>query len=133
MNIFLLMAGRGVKGGGRAASPITAFAWEGHQCPSPGRRQCGSGWGESSRIWKQHPGTTSTMQTFSLERFSHSSLKLKLTIVKLTFVQEALKACQLVNAPLLYRAANRLPYSVLKYAMTIDGTNQSPKFHLACA
>lgn len=40
-------------------------------------------------------------------------------------MQKALKACQLVNAPLLYRAANRLPYSVLKYAMTLDGTSQN--------
>ncbi|KAL6634345.1 hypothetical protein ACP70R_027016 [Stipagrostis hirtigluma subsp. patula] len=35
--------------------------------------------------------------------------------------QEALKSCLVVNAPLLYRAAFRVPYSVLKYAMTADG------------
>ncbi|XP_027089562.1 riboflavin biosynthesis protein PYRR, chloroplastic-like [Coffea arabica] len=36
-------------------------------------------------------------------------------------IEEALKSCLLVNAPLLYRAANRVPFSVLKYAMTLDG------------
>lgn len=36
-------------------------------------------------------------------------------------IEEALKSCLLVNAPLLYRAASRVPYSVLKYAMTLDG------------
>ncbi|KAF5175086.1 Riboflavin biosynthesis protein ribd [Thalictrum thalictroides] len=36
-------------------------------------------------------------------------------------VQEALKSCYVVNAPLLYRAAFRVPFSVLKYAMTLDG------------
>ncbi|KAF9601279.1 hypothetical protein IFM89_018389 [Coptis chinensis] len=36
-------------------------------------------------------------------------------------IQEALKSCFLVNAPLLYRAASRVPFSVLKYAMTLDG------------
>ncbi|XP_024356782.1 riboflavin biosynthesis protein PYRR, chloroplastic [Physcomitrium patens] len=35
--------------------------------------------------------------------------------------QEALKACQLVNAPFLFRAANSMPYSILKYAITVDG------------
>ncbi|EEC73147.1 hypothetical protein OsI_07177 [Oryza sativa Indica Group] len=38
-----------------------------------------------------------------------------------TLVQEALKSCLIVNAPLLYRAAFRVPFSVLKYAMTADG------------
>ncbi|XP_057476743.1 riboflavin biosynthesis protein PYRR, chloroplastic [Actinidia eriantha] len=36
-------------------------------------------------------------------------------------IEEALKSCLLVNAPLLYRAASRVPFSVLKYAMTLDG------------
>ncbi|RZC63402.1 hypothetical protein C5167_025165 [Papaver somniferum] len=36
-------------------------------------------------------------------------------------IEEALKSCFLVNAPLLYRAASRVPFSVLKYAMTLDG------------
>ncbi|KAJ6814239.1 riboflavin biosynthesis protein PYRR, chloroplastic isoform X1 [Iris pallida] len=35
--------------------------------------------------------------------------------------EEALKSCLLVNAPLLYRAACHVPFSVLKYAMTLDG------------
>ncbi|CAA6659810.1 unnamed protein product [Spirodela intermedia] len=36
-------------------------------------------------------------------------------------LKEALKSCLVVNAPLLYRAAYRLPFSILKYAMTLDG------------
>lgn len=36
-------------------------------------------------------------------------------------VEEALKSCLLVNAPLLYRAASQVPFSILKYAMTLDG------------
>ncbi|KAK3154098.1 hypothetical protein QOZ80_2BG0185990 [Eleusine coracana subsp. coracana] len=35
--------------------------------------------------------------------------------------EEALKSCLVVNAPLLYRAAFHVPFSVLKYAMTADG------------
>ncbi|URE11661.1 RibD C-terminal domain [Musa troglodytarum] len=35
--------------------------------------------------------------------------------------EDALKSCLMVNAPLLYRAAFRVPFSVLKYAMTLDG------------
>lgn len=35
--------------------------------------------------------------------------------------QEAVKSCLFVNAPLLYRAACQVPFSVLKYAMTLDG------------
>ncbi|KAL6841985.1 hypothetical protein ACP4OV_028185 [Aristida adscensionis] len=35
--------------------------------------------------------------------------------------KEALKSCLVVNAPLLYRAAFHVPFSVLKYAMTADG------------
>ncbi|CAN6447500.1 unnamed protein product [Victoria cruziana] len=35
--------------------------------------------------------------------------------------EEALKFCLKVNAPLLYRSAYRVPFSVLKYAMTLDG------------
>ncbi|KAJ1279089.1 hypothetical protein BS78_04G128800 [Paspalum vaginatum] len=33
----------------------------------------------------------------------------------------ALKSCLMVNAPLLYRAAFHVPFSILKYAMTADG------------
>lgn len=36
-------------------------------------------------------------------------------------IEEALKDCLIVNAPLLYRAAFHVPFSVLKYAMTLDG------------
>ncbi|XP_057963282.1 riboflavin biosynthesis protein PYRR, chloroplastic [Malania oleifera] len=36
-------------------------------------------------------------------------------------IEEALKSCLLVNAPLIYRAASQVPFSVLKYAMTLDG------------
>ncbi|XP_021969997.1 riboflavin biosynthesis protein PYRR, chloroplastic isoform X4 [Helianthus annuus] len=36
-------------------------------------------------------------------------------------IQDALKSCLVVNAPLLYRSACRVPFSVLKYAMTLDG------------
>ncbi|CAI9274974.1 unnamed protein product [Lactuca saligna] len=36
-------------------------------------------------------------------------------------MEDALKSCLLVNAPLLYRSASRVPFSVLKYAMTLDG------------
>lgn len=35
--------------------------------------------------------------------------------------EEALKSCLVVNAPLLFRSAFRVPFSVLKYAMTLDG------------
>ncbi|EPS60967.1 hypothetical protein M569_13834, partial [Genlisea aurea] len=35
--------------------------------------------------------------------------------------EESLKLCRLVNAPSLYRASFRVPFSVLKYAMTLDG------------
>ncbi|XP_020578701.1 riboflavin biosynthesis protein PYRR, chloroplastic [Phalaenopsis equestris] len=36
-------------------------------------------------------------------------------------MEKALRSCLLVNAPLLYRAAFHVPFSVLKYAMTLDG------------
>lgn len=36
-------------------------------------------------------------------------------------LQDAQKECLLVNAPLICRAASRVPFSVLKYAMTLDG------------
>ena len=35
--------------------------------------------------------------------------------------QKALKACQNVNVPLLYRASYHSPFSTLKYGMTLDG------------
>ncbi|CAH9077118.1 unnamed protein product [Cuscuta epithymum] len=37
------------------------------------------------------------------------------------FFEEAHKSCLIVNAPLLYGAACQVPFSVLKYAMTLDG------------
>ncbi|KAF8659207.1 hypothetical protein HU200_058657 [Digitaria exilis] len=37
------------------------------------------------------------------------------------FFEEALMSCLTVNAPLLYRTAFHVPFSVLKYAMTADG------------
>ncbi|KAG4922522.1 hypothetical protein JHK84_051365 [Glycine max] len=36
-------------------------------------------------------------------------------------IEDAQKECLLVNAPLICRAALRVPFSVLKYAMTLDG------------
>ncbi|CAJ1823163.1 unnamed protein product [Sphenostylis stenocarpa] len=36
-------------------------------------------------------------------------------------IEDAQKECLLVNAPLICRAASHVPFSVLKYAMTLDG------------
>ncbi|CAI8613268.1 unnamed protein product [Vicia faba] len=36
-------------------------------------------------------------------------------------IEDAQKECLLVNAPLICRAHSRVPFSVLKYAMTLDG------------
>ncbi|XP_072963589.1 riboflavin biosynthesis protein PYRR, chloroplastic [Typha angustifolia] len=36
-------------------------------------------------------------------------------------LEEALRSCLIVNAPLLFRSAYHVPFSVLKYAMTLDG------------
>lgn len=41
-------------------------------------------------------------------------------------LQDAQKECLLVNAPLICRAASRVPFSVLKYAMTLDGEIDLP-------
>ncbi|XP_021281608.1 riboflavin biosynthesis protein PYRR, chloroplastic [Herrania umbratica] len=46
-------------------------------------------------------------------------------------VEEARKACLLVNLPLIYRAASRVPFSVLKYAMTLDGKIAASSGHAA--
>lgn len=130
------MAGRGVKGGGRTASPITAFAWEGHQCPSPGRRQCGSWWRESSRIWKQHPGTTST--TVGLKKFSHS-LSISGLEIKVDYCEVDFCAGSSQGMPICQRTAalpGRQPPALFSTEVRHDNRwydNQSPKFHLACS
>ncbi|KAK9141133.1 hypothetical protein Scep_010814 [Stephania cephalantha] len=41
--------------------------------------------------------------------------------LKSKVIEDALKSCYAVNAPLLFRASSRVPFSVLKYAMTLDG------------
>jgi len=41
--------------------------------------------------------------------------------IVLFHLQDAQRECLLVNAPLICRAASRVPFSVLKYAMTLDG------------
>ncbi|KAL5566723.1 hypothetical protein UlMin_029887 [Ulmus minor] len=46
-------------------------------------------------------------------------------------IEEARKSCLLVNAPLICRAASRVPFSVLKYAMTLDGKIAASSGHAA--
>ncbi|XP_048133924.1 riboflavin biosynthesis protein PYRR, chloroplastic isoform X2 [Rhodamnia argentea] len=46
-------------------------------------------------------------------------------------IEEAQKACRIVNAPLVYRSASRVPFSVLKYAMTLDGKIAASSGHAA--
>lgn len=50
---------------------------------------------------------------------------------KNTSTEQALKACQYVNAPLLYRSSMRSPMSILKYAMTLDGKIAASSGHAA--
>ncbi|XP_012085769.1 riboflavin biosynthesis protein PYRR, chloroplastic isoform X2 [Jatropha curcas] len=46
-------------------------------------------------------------------------------------VEEARKSCLLVNAPLIHRATSRVPFSTLKYAMTLDGKIAATTGHAA--
>ncbi|KAG0489309.1 hypothetical protein HPP92_008120 [Vanilla planifolia] len=43
-------------------------------------------------------------------------------------LEKALNSCLVVNAPLLYRAAFHVPFSVLKYAMTLDASFLGAEF-----
>ncbi|KAG7970346.1 hypothetical protein I3843_07G079400 [Carya illinoinensis] len=46
-------------------------------------------------------------------------------------LEEAQKSCLLVNAPIICRAASQVPFSVLKYAMTLDGKIAASSGHAA--
>ncbi|XP_031260870.1 riboflavin biosynthesis protein PYRR, chloroplastic isoform X2 [Pistacia vera] len=46
-------------------------------------------------------------------------------------IEEARKSCLLVNAPLIHRATSLVPFSVLKYAMTLDGKIAASSGHAA--
>lgn len=46
-------------------------------------------------------------------------------------MEEARKSCLLVNAPLIHRATSRVPFSVIKYAMTLDGKIATSSGHAA--
>ncbi|KAG6737666.1 hypothetical protein POTOM_059194 [Populus tomentosa] len=51
--------------------------------------------------------------------------------LKSKIMEEARKSCLLVNAPLIHRATSRVPFSVLKYAMTLDGKIATTTGHAA--
>ncbi|KAI9083908.1 hypothetical protein K1719_034166 [Acacia pycnantha] len=51
--------------------------------------------------------------------------------LKSKLTEEAQKACFHVNAPLIFRAASQLPFSVLKFAMTLDGKIATSSGHAA--
>ncbi|TKY65346.1 Riboflavin biosynthesis protein PYRR [Spatholobus suberectus] len=44
-------------------------------------------------------------------------------------IEDAQKECLFVNAPLICRVASRVPFSVLKYAMTLDGKTAASTGH----
>lgn len=46
-------------------------------------------------------------------------------------IEEARKSCLLVNAPLIHRATSRVPFSIFKYAMTLDGKIAASSGHAA--
>ncbi|XP_043805090.1 riboflavin biosynthesis protein PYRR, chloroplastic isoform X1 [Manihot esculenta] len=46
-------------------------------------------------------------------------------------IEDARKSCLLVNAPLIHRANSRVPFSILKYAMTLDGKIAASSGHAA--
>ncbi|XP_050206455.1 riboflavin biosynthesis protein PYRR, chloroplastic isoform X2 [Mercurialis annua] len=46
-------------------------------------------------------------------------------------IEDARKSCLLVNAPLIVRATSKVPFSVLKYAMTLDGKIAASSGHAA--
>ncbi|KAH0922343.1 hypothetical protein HID58_022361 [Brassica napus] len=46
-------------------------------------------------------------------------------------LEDARKCCLLVNAPLIHRACSRVPFSLLKYAMTLDGKIAASSGHAA--
>ena len=50
---------------------------------------------------------------------------------KESVLQDALSACLAINEALRFRAANGLPFSVLKYAMTLDGKIAASTGHAA--
>uniref|UniRef100_A0A6N2KZL3 Riboflavin biosynthesis protein PYRR, chloroplastic n=1 Tax=Salix viminalis TaxID=40686 RepID=A0A6N2KZL3_SALVM len=51
--------------------------------------------------------------------------------LKSKIMEEARKSCLLVNAPLIHRATSRVPFSVIKYAMTLDGKIATSSGHAA--
>ncbi|PON55212.1 Riboflavin biosynthesis protein RibD [Trema orientale] len=51
--------------------------------------------------------------------------------LKSKIIENARKSCLLVNAPLICRAASQVPFSVLKYAMTLDGKIAASSGHAA--
>ncbi|CAN0859652.1 Riboflavin biosynthesis protein PYRR, chloroplastic [Linum grandiflorum] len=48
-----------------------------------------------------------------------------------TVLEEARKSCLFVNGPLIYRATSQIPFSFLKYAITLDGKIAASSGHAA--